>query len=84
MSQSKEELLNGIKEIIKNHSDVDVSTIKEDSKLNEDIGLDSLDFVELIMALEEKYEIEIPTQDAEKIDTVKGTLDIIMAQLAKK
>ena len=36
------------------------------------------------MALEEKYEIEIPTQDAEKIDTVKGAVDIISAQLAKK
>jgi len=50
----------------------------------EDLGADSLDIVELVMAFEEAFEIEIPDEDAEKITTVKEAIDYIEARTAKK
>jgi len=51
--------------------------IKPESKLIEDLGADSLDVVELIMALEEAFDIEIPDADAEKLLTVQNVIDYI-------
>jgi acyl carrier protein len=50
----------------------------------EDLGADSLDIVELVMAFEEAFEIEIPDEDAEKITTVKEAIDYIEARASKK
>lgn len=66
-----------MKEVIVDQLNVDASEIKEDSRFVEDLGADSLDIVELIMALEEKFDIEIPDDKAESIKTVKDALDHI-------
>ncbi len=50
--------------------DVKAVVVKPESKFVDDLGADSLDVVELVMALEEKFEIEIPDEEAEKIQTV--------------
>lgn len=57
--------------------------IKAESKFVDDLGADSLDLVELIMAFEDKFGIEISDEDAEKIVTVKDTLDYINAHSKK-
>ena len=57
--------------------------IKSESKFVDDLGADSLDLVELIMAFEDKFGIEISVEDAEKIVTVKNTLDYIDAHSKK-
>ncbi|HEY4695318.1 MAG TPA: acyl carrier protein [Candidatus Hydromicrobium sp.] len=57
--------------------------IKTESKFVDDLGADSLDLVELIMALEDKFGIEISDEDAEKIITVKNVLDYIEAHSKK-
>lgn len=57
--------------------------IKTESKFVDDLGADSLDLVELIMALEDKFGIEISNEDAEKIITVKNVLDYIEAHSKK-
>ncbi len=57
--------------------------IKAESKFVDDLGADSLDLVELIMALEDKFEIEISDEDAEKIVSVKDALDFIEASSTK-
>jgi len=57
--------------------------IKSESKFVDDLGADSLDLVELIMAFEDKFGIEISDEDAEKIVTVKNTLDYIDAHSKK-
>jgi len=57
--------------------------IKAESKFVDDLGADSLDLVELIMAFEDKFGIEISDEDAEKIVTVKNTLDYIDAHSKK-
>ena len=63
-------LLDDVKEVVVEQLDCNPAEIKEDSKFIEDLGADSLDVVELVMALEEKFDIEIPDEDAEKILTV--------------
>lgn len=80
MSPYKEELFNKVSSIISEQLGVDKDKVKIDSDLTEELGMDSLDSVELVMALEEAYGIEIPDEDAEKIRKVSDILDY----LAKK
>lgn len=70
-------LLDDVKEVVIEQLDCDPAEVKEDSKFIEDLGADSLDVVELVMALEEKFDIEIPDEDAEKILTVADAIDYI-------
>ncbi|SFV74499.1 Acyl carrier protein [hydrothermal vent metagenome] len=63
-------LIDEIKEVVVEQLSVNADEVKEDSKFVEDLGADSLDVVELVMALEEKFDIEIPDDEAEKIQTV--------------
>ena len=66
-----------VKKIIAEQLGIDESEIKEDSSFIDDLGADSLDTVELIMALEEEYDIEIPDEEAEKLQTVGDVLKYI-------
>jgi acyl carrier protein len=61
--------------IIANQLQIDENQVTPDASFMDDLGADSLDTVELIMALEEEFDIEIPDSDAEKIRTVKDALD---------
>lgn len=70
-------MLEKVKEVVVEQLDCDPAEVKEDSKFIEDLGADSLDVVELVMALEEEFDIEIPDEDAEKILTVKDALNYI-------
>ncbi|PHR59422.1 MAG: acyl carrier protein [Arcobacter sp.] len=70
-------LLEDIKEVVVEQLSVSVDEVKEDAKFVEDLGADSLDVVELVMALEEKFDIEIPDDEAEKIQTVKDVVAYI-------
>jgi len=70
-------LLDDVKEVVVEQLDCDPAEVKEDSKFIEDLGADSLDVVELVMALEEKFDIEIPDEDAEGILTVADAIKYI-------
>ncbi len=59
-----------IKKIIEEQLGIEGHKIKEDASFIDDLGADSLDIVELVMAMEEEYNIEIPDEDAEKLKTV--------------
>jgi len=72
-----------LKEILVDVLGVKAENIKAESKFIDDLGADSLDLVELIMALEDKFDIEISDEDAEKIITVKDALDYIEAHSKK-
>ena len=63
-------LIDEIKEVVVEQLSVSADEVKDDAKFVEDLGADSLDVVELVMALEEKFDIEIPDDEAEKIQTV--------------
>jgi acyl carrier protein len=62
---------------------VNESEIKNESRFVDDLGADSLDTVELVMALEEEFETEIPDEEAEKITTVQQAIDFIVAHTKK-
>jgi len=64
------ELEQKVKEIIADQLGVEIEKLTDDAKFVDDLGADSLDVVELIMAFEEEFGIEIPDEDAEKIQTV--------------
>ncbi len=70
-------LLDDIKEVVVEELSVSADEVKEDAKFVEDLGADSLDVVELVMALEEKFDIEIPDDEAEKIQTVQDVVTYI-------
>ena len=66
-----------VKEIITDQLGVDEKQVTGKASFNDDLDADSLDNVELIMALEEEFDIEIPDEDAEKIITVQDAIDYI-------
>ena len=75
-------LFDDVKAVIVQQLGVNADEVKENSNFIDDLNADSLDVVEMIMALEEKFSIEIPDQDAEAIKTVKDVVDYI--EKAKK
>lgn len=74
---SSEEIFEKIKEIIVEQLGVTENTVTMEASFIDDLGADSLDIVELIMALEEEFDLEIPDADAEKIVTVNDVVDYI-------
>jgi len=72
-----EEIFNEVKEIIVDQLGVDADKITMEASFIDDLGADSLDIVELIMALEEKYDTEIADEVAEKMSTVKDVVEYI-------
>ena len=74
---TNEELFNSIKQMIVDQLGVDEDTITEDSSFVDDLNADSLDMVELVMAMEQEFDIEIPDDVAEKVSTVKDAIDYI-------
>lgn len=74
------EVLDEVKKAISNHLGVSLDSIKENSKLVDDLGADSLDLVELTMDLEEKFGIKIPDEDISKLTDVKSVVDYIVSK----
>ena len=70
-----------IKKIVAEQLGVKEEDVKADASFVEDLGADSLDTVELVMALEEEFETEIPDEEAEKITTVQLAIDYIKTHL---
>ena len=66
-----------VKEIICEQLGVSEEEVTPEASFIEDLGADSLDIVELVMAMEEEFEMEIPDEDAEKIVTVKDVIDYV-------
>ncbi len=79
---SAEEISSKIKGIIAEQLGVSLEEVKETASFIDDLGADSLDIVELIMALEEEFEVEIPDEDAEKIQSVGDAIKFVQAKSA--
>jgi len=74
------EILEAFKDVLVEQLSVNKEDIKDESKLEEDFGADSLDRVEIIMAIEENFGLEIPDEEAEKIKTVGEAVDYIVSK----
>jgi acyl carrier protein len=72
------------KEIIVNRLGADPNEITPQASFTADLGADSLDTVELVMAFEEEFDIEIPDEEAEKLDTVGKAMEYLEKRLAEK
>lgn len=72
-----------VRKIVAEQLGVNEGDIKSESSFVDDLGADSLDTVELVMALEEEFECEIPDEDAEKITTVQQAVDYVTANPKK-
>ena len=77
-----EEIFEKVKKVIIEQLGVSDSAITLEASFIDDLGADSLDIVELIMALEEEFDIEIPDSDAEKVATVGDVVDYIKEHVA--
>ena len=73
-----------VKEIIAKELEVEGKQLTPEAKFIEDLGADSLDIVELVMALEEEFGIDIPDEDADKLKTVGDALTYLKTQTAAK
>jgi acyl carrier protein len=80
-NMTKEEILVKVKNVAAEKLAVGEDQVTIDAKFVEDLGADSLDQVELIMALEDEFELKIPEADAEKLTTVGAAVDFIAGQL---
>ena len=79
---SESEILDKVKKIVAEQLSVELSNVTPQANFANDLGADSLDTVELVMALEEEFDIEIPDEAAEQITTVQQTVDYISNKVA--
>ena len=76
----KEEILTKVKAVVAEKLNVGEDQVTEEAKFVEDLGADSLDQVELIMALEDEFELKIPEEEAEKLTTVGSAVESVLKQ----
>ena len=81
---SKDDIASKVKEITSEQLGVDESQITPEAKFVDDLGADSLDTVELVMALEEEFDLEISDEEAEKLTTVNRVISYIEGCIDKK
>jgi len=74
----REELFKKVKEIVADKLSIGEDQITENASFIDDLGADSLDTVELVMALEDEFDLDIPDEDAEKMTTVGKALDYVL------
>ena len=80
-STTSELVFNRVVKVIHEQLDIEKSEINLHSHLIKDLGADSLDTVELVMALEEEFELDIPDEVAEKINTVQSVVELVVSKL---
>jgi len=80
----REELLKKIKAIVADKLSIGEDQVTEEASFIDDLGADSLDTVELVMALEDEFDLDIPDEDAEKMTTVGKAIDYVLGSIQKK
>ena len=74
-------MLEKMKEMVADQLNVDAAEITAETSFKDDLGADSLDLFELVMALEEEYNVEIPSEDFEKLTTVGAVMDYLILKI---
>jgi acyl carrier protein len=76
-AMASEDTVKRLKDLIADKLRVNVADVRQDASFIDDLGADSLDIVELVMAIEKEFSLQIPDEDAEKINTVQDALNYI-------
>lgn len=79
----REELLKKVRAIVSDKLSISEDQVTEQASFIEDLGADSLDTVELVMALEDEFGLDIPDEEAEKLTTVGKAIDYILGRVSK-
>lgn len=79
---NKEELFEALKEVLVDRLKVEAETIVPQANLLDDLGLDSIDLMTMVMALEERFGIEVPDEEVEGVETVQQALDLLAKKAA--
>ncbi len=80
----RQEVLTALKEIAAEVLSVEPGVVTEEARFKEDLDADSLDLVELVMGLEEKFEIVVPEEDLEGVDTVGKAITLVVEKVAAR
>ena len=80
MAQSRDEVVATMREVLASELDVDADKVTADARFKEDLDADSLDLVEVVLALEEKFGIEIPDDEIASVKTVGEAADLVIAK----
>lgn len=80
----REELLKKVRAIVADKLSISEDQVTEEASFIDDLGADSLDTVELVMALEDEFNMDIPDEEAEKMTTVGKAMDYVLARLSEK
>ena len=80
----RDEVLSALREVAVEVLSVEPDSVVEEARFKEDLDADSLDLVELVMGLEERFDISVPEEDLEGVATVGNAVDLVLAKLAAK
>ena len=80
----RDEALSALREVAVEVLSVEPDQVVEEARFKEDLDADSLDLVELVMGLEERFDISVPEEDLENVATVGQAVDLVMAKVAAK
>ena len=80
MAQSRDDVVATMREVLASELDVDADKVNADARFKEDLDADSLDLVEVVLALEEKFGIEIPDDEIASVKTVGEAADLVIAK----
>jgi len=78
---AREEILTALKEVLVDKLKVEADTITEDANLFEDLGLDSIDLMTVVMAVEERFSIEVSDEELEEVSTLGQAADILSTKV---
>ena len=80
----RDEVVTALREVAVEVLSVEPDSVVEEARFKEDLDADSLDLVELVMGLEERFDISVPEEDLENVGTVGQAVDLVLAKLAAK
>ncbi len=80
----REEAVSALREVAVEVLSVDPDSVVEEARFKEDLDADSLDLVELVMGLEERFDISVPEEDLQDVTTVGHAVDLVLAKVAAK
>jgi acyl carrier protein len=80
MTQSRDDVVATMREVLASELDVEADKVNADARFKEDLDADSLDLVEVVLALEEKFGIEIPDEEIASVKTVGEAADLVIAK----